>query len=174
MTIDPVPSHAGRQACTPTVDSSVHLRRTASDPSTRHGPEPIHRPERLDQDHRARPGGAAAGPRGGDGGRVALAWSGADHQEIHPLVAGHRERILGAAAQVHGESCADERLRHPVPVRASREDENRAQSGAGYLGAGGHLVWTEPAHDAVVVVRWMDPAHTEGFMRRMSEALAQG
>ncbi len=42
------------------------------------------------------------------------------------------------------------------------------------VGAGGHLVWIEPAHDAVAVVRWMDPAHTEGFMRRMSEALAQG
>ena len=41
------------------------------------------------------------------------------------------------------------------------------------VGAGGHLVWMEPAHDAVVVVRWMDPAHTEGFMRRMSEALGE-
>jgi CubicO group peptidase (beta-lactamase class C family) len=39
------------------------------------------------------------------------------------------------------------------------------------VGAGGHLVWIEPAHHAVVVVRWMDPAHTPGFMRRMSEAL---
>jgi hypothetical protein len=31
----------------------------------------------------------------------------------------------------------------------------------------------EPAHDAVVVVRWMDPAHTEGFMRRMGKALGE-
>ena len=31
------------------------------------------------------------------------------------------------------------------------------------VGAGGHLTWIEPAHDAVVVVRWMDPAFTAGF-----------
>ncbi|MDP1532566.1 MAG: serine hydrolase, partial [Rubrivivax sp.] len=27
------------------------------------------------------------------------------------------------------------------------------------LGAGGHYVWIEPAHDAVVVLRWLDGAH---------------
>jgi CubicO group peptidase (beta-lactamase class C family) len=42
------------------------------------------------------------------------------------------------------------------------------------VGAGGHLVWVEPAHDAVVVVRWMDPAHTAEFMQRLSEGLASG
>lgn len=41
------------------------------------------------------------------------------------------------------------------------------------VGAGGHLVWIEPEHDAVVVVRWMDPAHTEGFVRHMMAALAE-
>ena len=41
------------------------------------------------------------------------------------------------------------------------------------VGAGGHLVWMEPAHEAVVVVRWMDPAHTAAFMERMTAALAQ-
>jgi CubicO group peptidase (beta-lactamase class C family) len=41
------------------------------------------------------------------------------------------------------------------------------------VGAGGHIVWIEPAHDAVVVVRWLESAHTEGFMRRMSEALGR-
>jgi CubicO group peptidase (beta-lactamase class C family) len=40
------------------------------------------------------------------------------------------------------------------------------------VGAGGHLVWIEPAHDAVVVVRWLDSAHTAGFMQRMSAVLA--
>jgi CubicO group peptidase (beta-lactamase class C family) len=39
------------------------------------------------------------------------------------------------------------------------------------VGAGGHLVWIEPAHDAVVVARWLDPAHTAGFTQRMGEAL---
>jgi hypothetical protein len=42
------------------------------------------------------------------------------------------------------------------------------------VGAGGHLVWIEPAHEAVVVVRWMDPAHSDGFVRRMTAALAAG
>ena len=40
------------------------------------------------------------------------------------------------------------------------------------VGAGGHYVWIEPEHDAVVVVRWLDAAGVEGFMRRASVALA--
>ncbi len=40
------------------------------------------------------------------------------------------------------------------------------------LGAGGHFTWLEPEHDAVVVVRWLDGAATEGFMRRVSTALS--
>ncbi len=42
------------------------------------------------------------------------------------------------------------------------------------VGAGGHMVWVEPAHQAVVVVRWLDGAHTEGFMQRAGAALAAG
>jgi CubicO group peptidase (beta-lactamase class C family) len=40
------------------------------------------------------------------------------------------------------------------------------------VGAGGHYTWVEPAHDAVVVVRWLDSAAAEGFMRLASAALA--
>ena len=40
------------------------------------------------------------------------------------------------------------------------------------IGAGGHYVWIEPAHRAVVVVRWLDGAHMPGFVRRMAKALA--
>ena len=39
------------------------------------------------------------------------------------------------------------------------------------MGAGGHITWVEPAHDAVVVVRWLDGAATEGFMQRVAAAL---
>ena len=39
------------------------------------------------------------------------------------------------------------------------------------VGAGGHYVWVEPALDAVVVVRWLDAAHTPGFMQRATQAL---
>ena len=40
------------------------------------------------------------------------------------------------------------------------------------FGAGGNYVWIEPAHQAVVVVRWIDPAHFPGFVNRMARALA--
>ncbi len=39
------------------------------------------------------------------------------------------------------------------------------------LGAGGHLTWIEPAHDAVVVARWLDPDFTAGFTERVAAAL---
>jgi CubicO group peptidase (beta-lactamase class C family) len=39
------------------------------------------------------------------------------------------------------------------------------------VGAGGHYVWIEPACQAVVVVRWIDPAHSPGFMSRVARAL---
>ena len=42
------------------------------------------------------------------------------------------------------------------------------------LGAGGHMTWIEPAHDAVIVVRWLDSAATEGFMQRARAALQGG
>ena len=42
------------------------------------------------------------------------------------------------------------------------------------VGAGGHLVWVEPAHQAVVVARWLDPQFTTGFVRRMAQGLAHG
>jgi len=40
------------------------------------------------------------------------------------------------------------------------------------VGAGGHYVWIDPAHDAVVVVRWLDPARAPGFVMRVARALA--
>ncbi len=39
------------------------------------------------------------------------------------------------------------------------------------VGAGGHYVWIDPAHDAVVVVRWLDGAHSPGFVSRVAAAL---
>lgn len=40
------------------------------------------------------------------------------------------------------------------------------------VGAGGHYIWIEPAHDAVVVVRWLDSAHADEFMTQISRAFA--
>ena len=39
------------------------------------------------------------------------------------------------------------------------------------VGAGGHYVWVEPAHEAVVVVRWIDPTDAPAFVTRMARAL---
>jgi CubicO group peptidase (beta-lactamase class C family) len=40
------------------------------------------------------------------------------------------------------------------------------------FGAGGHLTWIDPDHAAVIVVRWLDGAHSAEFVRQVSEALA--
>ena len=40
------------------------------------------------------------------------------------------------------------------------------------LGAGGHLVWVDPALQAVVVLRWLDPAHTAATVAALARALA--
>lgn len=40
------------------------------------------------------------------------------------------------------------------------------------VGAGGHITWVEPAHQAVVVVRWLDGEQTNGFLQRAAAALA--
>ncbi len=56
----------------------------------------------------------------------------------------------------------------------NREGRNFPGASAGsafMVGAGGHLTWIEPAHDAVVVARWLDPAFTAGFTERMAAAL---
>ena len=39
------------------------------------------------------------------------------------------------------------------------------------VGAGGHYVWMAPAQQAVVVVRWLDPARSPGFVSRVARAL---
>ncbi|MFZ2651923.1 MAG: serine hydrolase [Burkholderiaceae bacterium] len=39
------------------------------------------------------------------------------------------------------------------------------------VGAGGHCVWMEPAHDAVLVVRWLDPQFVSPFMALAAKAL---
>jgi CubicO group peptidase (beta-lactamase class C family) len=40
------------------------------------------------------------------------------------------------------------------------------------VGAGGHYVWIDPRHRAVVVVRWIDPARAPGFVSRVARVLA--
>ena len=40
------------------------------------------------------------------------------------------------------------------------------------FGAGGHIVWIDPMKEAVVVVRWLDGAHSAEFVRHVSQAMA--
>ena len=40
------------------------------------------------------------------------------------------------------------------------------------VGAGGHYVWMDPQHQAVVVVRWLDSTRAPGFVTRVARALA--
>jgi CubicO group peptidase (beta-lactamase class C family) len=42
------------------------------------------------------------------------------------------------------------------------------------LGAGGHTVWIDPVLDAVVVLRWLDPAQLPAVMRPIAAALQAG
>lgn len=39
------------------------------------------------------------------------------------------------------------------------------------FGAGGHMVWVDPDNEAVVVARWLDGAHSAGFVRRVTQPL---
>jgi CubicO group peptidase (beta-lactamase class C family) len=41
-------------------------------------------------------------------------------------------------------------------------------------GAGGHMVWVDPGLDAVIVTRWLDPAHTGDFVTQLASALRAG
>jgi len=41
------------------------------------------------------------------------------------------------------------------------------------LGAGGHTVWVDPAYNAVVVLRWLDPAHAPAVIGLIAETLKQ-
>jgi len=38
-------------------------------------------------------------------------------------------------------------------------------------GAGGNLIWADPGHDIVAVLRWLDPASIDDFLRLMMAAL---
>jgi CubicO group peptidase (beta-lactamase class C family) len=55
--------------------------------------------------------------------------------------------------------------------RDGRSFPGASPGSACMVGAGGHLSWIEPAHDAVVVLRWTDPAATAGFTQRMAAGL---
>lgn len=55
--------------------------------------------------------------------------------------------------------------------RAGRTFPGASTGGVFMVGAGGHYIWTLPEHDAVAVVRWLNPPRASAFMARVSRAL---
>jgi CubicO group peptidase (beta-lactamase class C family) len=57
-------------------------------------------------------------------------------------------------------------------LNRDRQSFPQASAASSFMvGAGGHYIWIEPAHHAVVVVRWLDGAAVDGFMQRATAAL---
>ncbi len=48
-----------------------------------------------------------------------------------------------------------------------------SQQASFMIGAGGHYVWIEPKHDAVVVVSWLDSNHAPEFVERVATAFGR-
>ncbi len=42
-----------------------------------------------------------------------------------------------------------------------------------FMGAGTNMVWLDPSHDMVVVVRWIQNRSVNGFIRRVLQAIAE-
>ena len=39
------------------------------------------------------------------------------------------------------------------------------------LGAGNNMIWIDPEHDLVTVLRWIDKAKVDGFLERLIAAV---
>jgi len=55
--------------------------------------------------------------------------------------------------------------------RDGRMFEDASRSSWFMSGAGGNTVWIDPDHEAVVVSRWLDGAHSAGFVSRVARLL---
>src|SRR5436305_15163232 len=40
-------------------------------------------------------------------------------------------------------------------------------------GAGSSLIWLDPEHDLLAIVRWIDKPHIPGFLERLLDAIAR-
>ncbi len=78
-----------------------------------------------------------------------------------------------------------ERMREACPIapfygwlmwlnRDGRSFPGASADSSFMVGAGGHYVWIEPRHHAVVVVRWIDPEHAPAFIAQMAAAFDAG
>jgi CubicO group peptidase (beta-lactamase class C family) len=55
--------------------------------------------------------------------------------------------------------------------RDGRMFSEASRASAFMFGAGGHVTWIDPEHRMVAVVRWLDGAHSKGFVERVMQAL---
>ncbi|MGL4232309.1 MAG: serine hydrolase domain-containing protein [Casimicrobium sp.] len=53
---------------------------------------------------------------------------------------------------------------NPTLANGDKQFPGASDEASFMIGAGGHYTWIEPAHDAVIVVRWIDPAHAPEFI----------
>jgi len=91
---------------------------------------------------------------------------------------------FGAGRQlIHGDWIAKMKLPSPIAPFYGRllwlNRDGKAFPGASpdavfMVGAGGHYVWMDPALDAVVVLRWLDPAYASLTIPRIAKALTNG
>ncbi len=59
-------------------------------------------------------------------------------------------------------------------LNTGRADQPSASAESYFaFGAGGNVTWIDPANDLVGVLRWIDPAALDGFIRRVMAALGQ-
>ena len=90
-------------------------------------------------------------------------------------------RVAGLPHDRHaamGPDLLDERLRRlhveddPFPGPAGQQFPGAHDSSFAARGAGSNVIWMDPEHDLVVVVRWIDKAYVGEFVRRMDAAIA--
>ena len=115
------------------------------------------------------------------GGGVCISTT--DQARVAQLVLNQGQWLVGGQQRALVPSAWIERMRQPQALAPFYgwlnwlNPQGKAFPGASegsqfMFGAGGNYVWIEPAHQAVVVVRWIDPAHFPGFVSRMARALA--
>ena len=91
------------------------------------GPEPVHRPKRLDQDYRSRSPGRIAGPGGGHGRRISFTGLSADHDQVGKLGVGSACRVVLPSAETNLVTRVSKLLGDPVADRSWPHDHQCAR-----------------------------------------------
>lgn len=71
----------------------------------------------------------------------------------------------------HSHSCQTDLRVHVVVEHEPEAFPQRPASNFFALGAGTNMIWVDPEHDLVVVVRWIDRREIDGFIQRLLAAV---